>query len=366
MRIFFCLIFVAGLGVGLMAWGVSGAAQQKRMLSTFTPVPAEVLDAEIAGNGYGGHRPVIRYAYRVSGTAYESDRYTAFDAAGSRRWAKEMVERYAPGDQVEAYVDPHDPAVSYLSPAPQARPYLLMLLGLAVIGVGLGALSRGGLFERAPAVRLANPHDWYALRPTVQPPDRVLIGASVTALGLGAGAVVAGRYLRAYGWPVDASAWFALVYVALCAVPLVRAVRLHRLTRALGPVRVSTTLSEAPLRQPMIVRAALPIRCDVDVAEVRLSLVCRRVGVFGAERLFIGSTPMAGRERLRAGRTVLVEHAFETPRNKRRPSTRFRRWADERIAWSLEITIRPEHGRAVVIRFPIRAVMNPTQASQAA
>jgi hypothetical protein len=89
---------------------------------------------------------VIRYAYEARGRTRESEQVwvgsagAGFDdEAGARAW----VERYPVGREVPVWFDPAEPDRAVLvTGAPRGQVAVLVVAGLALVGVGIFALAR--------------------------------------------------------------------------------------------------------------------------------------------------------------------------------------------------------------------------------
>lgn len=125
--------------------GVHLASREQQLLRSFAPTNATVLDVSVdtrrADDGGVVRRPAVRYAYVVAGTTHVSDRVLPLDEWREGGWAREIAERFTPGQRVRAFYDPADPAQAYLLRRRSALP--LLFISIPLFGALL--LSYGGL-----------------------------------------------------------------------------------------------------------------------------------------------------------------------------------------------------------------------------
>ena len=136
-----CFVFLA-IG-GRLLW------LQESRLVRYLPVEVTVDSARIAvmtdDEGDHTYRPIVSYHYEVGGARYHGQQVTALDMSGASRWAREALDRYAIGGTYTGYVDPDEPAESFLSRDRAVFPYLFMIVsvfGLLVFVVSLGRARR--------------------------------------------------------------------------------------------------------------------------------------------------------------------------------------------------------------------------------
>ena len=102
---------------------------------------------EIIEQGGPKFRALIRYTYDVQGRSYESDRIafgSSVDSGTSdSRYAREWVERYPAGSEVDVWFDPRDPSRAVLIRAIARGQVLAALaIGIALLGFGIFRLAR--------------------------------------------------------------------------------------------------------------------------------------------------------------------------------------------------------------------------------
>jgi len=105
------------VGVALLGLGGFLYVDQASELASAKPVEAVVDNSRVPlGSGDEGYDPIVAYHYEGNGTTYTS--HDVFPGTGSyhtsRDRAVEIVQEYAPGDAVTAYVDPANPDRSFL------------------------------------------------------------------------------------------------------------------------------------------------------------------------------------------------------------------------------------------------------------
>jgi hypothetical protein len=127
---------MAGFSIALV-W------DQSRKITSFEPVAAKVLSKEIrehvSRSSEGGTRrnyePLIRYEYEVEGRRYVSTTVAPVLQARSKKWAKNILDRYAEGQETTAYYDPEYPSESFLLAAWSFLPHLGVLVAMSIIGL---------------------------------------------------------------------------------------------------------------------------------------------------------------------------------------------------------------------------------------
>ena len=150
--VFAAILFVlGGAGVGVGVWGLSVAWGTR----DWVEVRAEVIDVEQEtytythqrGSGGSfeeeGQRLRCRFAFRVGGDRYESDRYSLLEhwdeyttGEASLRELDERLALLSTGS-VPAYYDPEDPSEAVLLLPETVPPTLLLSAGLVLLGLCL-------------------------------------------------------------------------------------------------------------------------------------------------------------------------------------------------------------------------------------
>jgi hypothetical protein len=120
-------IFVA-IGIGLFGLEVYRVA-------TWQPVSARVLSVgirEVPHDDGSTYAPVVQYQYVINRQWYVSDRVLPINMSSSRGWAERMRDRFRPGEQITAYVNPAKPSSAYLLREVSLAPLLFVGLPLLV------------------------------------------------------------------------------------------------------------------------------------------------------------------------------------------------------------------------------------------
>ncbi len=355
------LLLAAGLLIG---FGVYGAWTQQQRLRTFQPVPAKVLQNDNRPSKLGGYEPDVLFSYTVKGKTYESNQTAPLRVSGSRSWA-EGITRSIQAQGSTAYYNPHDPGRAYLLPIGRFRPYGLILLGLALLGLGILPIRAGGVFAHKPVAITGGPFDWYILTPGGSYADRVLGWSSVAVLWYLLGAVAVGHYYTITPPTYELkSGVLCALYMVAGLWPAYRAVTAAGVASRIGAPKAHMTQKVAHLNEPIIVRIEQPFLRDTTVQEVRVALTCTRRNGLGSVRYYTSSSTVAEDHAVHAGEVIHGEFTFEVPQKKRHPSTPFNRWNYPRTDWQIEVTARTGNS-AVTVAFPILAEIK-RQAAKAA
>jgi hypothetical protein len=126
--VFFIVLAIVGIAVG--GFFVRDYAQGRA--SAAWPVVDGVVLSDLDGDGTR-----LRYAYSIAGKTYESRRTRVFSA----RFLKSALRDYAPGEDIQVYVNPDNHAFSVLQPGGAGGAFIFfsILSGLAVF-LGLGGV----------------------------------------------------------------------------------------------------------------------------------------------------------------------------------------------------------------------------------
>jgi hypothetical protein len=351
------------LALGLAGYGLAGARVQHRMLTEYVPRVATVVEAQDSTAGFGAHRPKITFRYTVRGLRYEAERLAPLPQRGSRQWAQNIINAYRPTSTVTAYVNPDNATEAFLLPAVSFFPYACLLGAVAVLFAGLIPLRAAGLFDPTPQPRGLAPRGWYRLSRTTLPAERAVTWVVIAVVWYVAGAVICGHYALLASWPYEPWGLASVVYFAAGSWALWQLGRATKLAGCFGEPQVFCTLPVVSLDQPVIARLTLPISRDLDVRELRVSVVCQdRVGI-SSQRLFSSSHSIIENQRLCGGSVVFEDLKFEVPEKKRRSSSPFNRLAPARIEWFIELNVTLCRGGRFVVRFPLEASV-PTRRAQ--
>jgi hypothetical protein len=115
-------VFFGVLSLLALWWTVAEVRRnaQARHSSHWSKVSGSILDSRVhvrPGTSRFPSRsyPVIHYAYTVTGHAYQGNRAT-FDESCDESYARDVVDRYPAGMQVDVFYDPNRPSIAVLEP----------------------------------------------------------------------------------------------------------------------------------------------------------------------------------------------------------------------------------------------------------
>jgi hypothetical protein len=142
------------LGVGaVMILGALRQSTRGRETRNWTRAQGRVVEARVeelpgpAEEGGPKFRAVVRYRYEARGRTWESEQValgaSPSDASPDRAEAQRRVDRHPAGREVDVWFDPRDPGQAVLvRGVPRAQTAVTVVVGLALVGVGLFALAR--------------------------------------------------------------------------------------------------------------------------------------------------------------------------------------------------------------------------------
>ena len=143
-------LFVAGLGVVMVWWGLTRRSQANALTLAAQAWPVasgSITAADIFRSGRGRYAtfsPLVRYDYEVGGRRYSGDRLrVGYARVGSMVAARRMLEPYPVGASVPVRYDPADPASSLLDLTTSSAPLLTAVIGglLALFGLVIVAAT---------------------------------------------------------------------------------------------------------------------------------------------------------------------------------------------------------------------------------
>jgi hypothetical protein len=153
--------FALFLGVGLTMLGIGGRAWWKSsQVEAWPTAQGEFLERELAEDSDSDsttYRVSVRYAYRVAGRRYESERlafgYTGSSGRGSHQAIHDKLMR---GETVLVRYNPADPAEAVLAYGLNHSTLMLIIFGAVwtvftsglMLLIRIGSLSDTGLIER--------------------------------------------------------------------------------------------------------------------------------------------------------------------------------------------------------------------------
>lgn len=125
-----------------------------RQILKWPTVTGKVISSEMASRGEaaGGSKvtaqATVRYAYRVDGKPYESERIRSAPDGNRQRpgEAEEILARYPIGSRVSVHYDPEQPATAALEAEATGRTATLAMFGLAFLAIGVAVIVLA-LFE---------------------------------------------------------------------------------------------------------------------------------------------------------------------------------------------------------------------------
>lgn len=267
------LSLAALVGIGYGTWGVY---QQHRRITTSQPVAATVLGQRVGRQVVKGivqFAPVVEYEYEVAGKKYRSDKTMPSENFGPQRWADAVLKTFPVGKKIQAFVDPRDPAESFLIPKYGPEPYLVVLLGVVFVCMVIGAVVEQQLSSDAPP-QLS---DGLGGTPLVVKSDHRKLERLVG--GLGAAGLIFGapywmHYFHVSTPPV--SVWFRIFtygYNLAGCVLVGWALYSYRLYGGFGPTALEIDTAHPIVGRQFRVRLSQPVRFTGMVTYVTLRLL---------------------------------------------------------------------------------------------
>lgn len=128
---------LAGAVFTVVLWKAWQRAEETR---SWPPVPCTILSSQIKAeqptpNSPVKHRVIVRYAYKVKGQPFTSERILRVDGPkSSRDDAEELREQFAPNSKTTCFVNPADPAFAILQHDTRAALYSIWFPLLFVVG----------------------------------------------------------------------------------------------------------------------------------------------------------------------------------------------------------------------------------------
>lgn len=135
------LLILLIVPAGLLAGGMGSIAKQRHLLLQSERTTATVLGTEVqtltsihsAVLASAVYRPIVRYRFDWRDRTFEGSGVLPLDRTGEREWATRLAMRYSVGDRVDCWVDPVDPANTFLVGQASFHPYLLVLLAVPML-----------------------------------------------------------------------------------------------------------------------------------------------------------------------------------------------------------------------------------------
>lgn len=142
-RVFYLLSIL--VGVALVIYGGMQYLEAGERIDDPAVVNATVEDTSIEEDRNSRRRGVdieydvnLEFSYSYDGVEYESERFYPTGAEVSRQTregAEEVLENYEEGEKVKAYLDPDSPGEAFLRKNRSRRPIVLVLFGVAFLGI---------------------------------------------------------------------------------------------------------------------------------------------------------------------------------------------------------------------------------------
>jgi hypothetical protein len=121
-----------------------------RQMLRWPTVTGKVISSDMASTGGPKvtSQVTVRYAYRVDGKPYESERIRSGPDGDDQRpgEAEHILARYPVGSRVTVHYDPEQPATAALEAEPTGRAAVLAMFGLTFLVIGVAVLAVA-LFE---------------------------------------------------------------------------------------------------------------------------------------------------------------------------------------------------------------------------
>lgn len=143
---------VCGVGAATIALGLRQSARGKETRS-WTRTQGRVAAAYVeeipapAEEGGTHYRPVVRYTYEARGRAHASEQVSVgvspVSTSTDRDEARRAVDPFPAGREVDVWFDPADPRQAVLvRGVPRSQVVIAVVIGVALVGLGLFALAR--------------------------------------------------------------------------------------------------------------------------------------------------------------------------------------------------------------------------------
>ena len=132
------------IGIGLIFFGYNTFASQNQALENPVNVSATVIDTGIAEDSSrrGGidYQPQIKYRYSFEGENFTSDNMHPGgqqpDDHNVESEAREVVEEYSQGSEINVLVPPEKPGEAFIKPEKTNDPLIFIAVGILFAGMG--------------------------------------------------------------------------------------------------------------------------------------------------------------------------------------------------------------------------------------
>ena len=363
----FGLVF-GGVG-GFMAW------KQQRMIATFLPTDADILETHVEtkqdGDDSPTFLPVATFRYTVNGQAYTGKKVFPTEVSAGSAWARGIINRIQVLDaaaardksHVPAYYNPRAPAESFLLAEYTCFPYIFLIPGLAIATAGAGLLS--GLLGRTvrPIAVALDTSGWQLVMPRDSLRQRLRTSLKVFATI----AIVLG--LPLFHWTVIACQMglfgeiLGAVTLLALAFPAWSIFSRWNASRFLGDPRVLIRPWPLQRGQPVELQIEADARRSLDIVEAHARFLCTehyREGrgdeaKQGTRKRFDRTVPLAEASRITEGNTLEARGIFlctqeEAPGTSDISMKKVYPW----YTWEMHLEITPRHAPAFKSAFPLR------------
>jgi hypothetical protein len=365
MKIF--LVLFTAIPLLFISFGINGVWSQHTKITSFVPVRATVVSTAIrphsTRDGHGRtsttYSPEVTYNYTVADRTVTTGNVLPLEMSASKSWAEEIVGRYQPGEHAEAYFNPAEPAEAFLVKQYSFMPYFLVLFPLIFLavaaGVGVGQRRRTVL----PTVK--QPDGWFEIRPLSKVAASARQWLMISAVWLGACALICGHYFLVTTRPYEVFAIVvSFIFGAMGCVPLGLAIYLIILRQRVADARVFVDIPDFFLGGSVTVLVRQPVLADLEVKEMRVNLVCRetyetRSGnrkSFGTRDWFCDSGVVMQSRIVTSGATLSEKRQLNIPTNQP-PSTRPDAKGYPRFDWLIEVKADIPHSSDYHGKYPI-------------
>ncbi len=342
------------------------AYEQQVKMQTYLPVSARVISERIESHtstDSDGHRstsykPVIKYEYEVAGRAYTSEEVTTTSLSSSRGWAQGILDRFKPGQQVEAWHDPADPSSAFLLREAMFFPYIFVLFPMIFVCVGTGILFWSGK-KSDDAEPQQDASGRYALRPRRGMAGKARVGRFYTFLWWGVGLIAFGHFLWVAEGRLDTVAWVAgPIYFGLGLIPLGSVIYFWKLGRRVDDAILWIDQPAFAPGGDVSVEVEQSVYTGLTIASIELALICEQT-----TRQRSGSKTTISTSTIYEEKRVLSEGEDLPPLGSVRYAALFTLPADAqptgdssypKHAWSLKLHTDIPNGPDYRAKFPIQ------------
>jgi hypothetical protein len=279
-------VFIAlfgGVGLIFMSVGAGMAWHQNHTIRTSVPVAATIvamdIEKHVSHSSKGGttttYKPIVEYRYEVDGRSYVSRTVFPLSESGSYGWARSVVDRFSPGQRVEAYRNSRRPEKAFLIRRYSFFPYFFVVFAsvFVSIGAGVGAGASGTGAKPARAVPAAE--GWCEVLPLTRVANyrRGVWTGCLMFETIGILAFV--HYFKCAAPSFEVTAFVAAaIYALVGGGAWAAAVYYGRLAGSVADARLFINRANLARGEPVTVGARQAFRQPLQVKEVNLALLC--------------------------------------------------------------------------------------------